>query len=171
MPQVGAFEAGSAPSPQRWRRFPFRQRSLIMGALTTPNSFFDEILQGLPGGFYLKPLHGDPLPAPGNIKINVKESAEAYTVQAEIPGVDKNDIQVSVDHNIVTLRAEIKQFDKNSSNERLLREERYYGSVSRSFQLASDIDESKVKARYEQGVLNLTLPKKEMAASRRISVE
>lgn len=142
-----------------------------MSALTTSSSLFDEFLRGLPGGFYLKPLHGDPLPAPGSIKIDVKEAAEAYTVQAEIPGVDKSDIHVSVDRNLVTLRAEIKQFDKKSDNERLLHEERYYGSVSRSFQLGSEIDEAKVKARYEQGVLTLTLPKKETAGSRRINVE
>lgn len=142
-----------------------------MGALTTGGSLFDDLFRGLPGGYYLRPLHGDPLPAPGSIKIDVKETAEGYSVQAELPGVDKNDIQISVERDLVTLSAQIKQRDQQSRDEKLLREERYYGSVSRSFRLPCAVDEDKVQARYEHGVLHLNLPKKEAAAGRRIRID
>jgi HSP20 family protein len=81
-------------------------------------------------------------------------------VQAEVPGVAKDDIQVSVDGSIVTVRAEVKQEDTQSKDDKLLRSERYFGSVSRAFQLPQDVDESQAKAKYDNGVLTLTLPKK-----------
>jgi HSP20 family protein len=123
-------------------------------------------------GFYIKPLHGDGLPTPAQIKVDVKESGDAYTVQAEIPGVPKEDIQVAVEGNVVSLRAEIKQQDSSSADEKTLRSERYYGAVSRSFQLASDIDQTQAKAKYDNGVLTLTLPKKQaLSGAQRLTIE
>jgi HSP20 family protein len=107
------------------------------------------LLQGCRPGFFVKPLHGDPLPSPAQIRIDVKEAPDAYTVQAEIPGVSKEDIHVVIDGPVVTLRAEVKQQDSRTQDEKVLRTERYYGSVARSFQLASDIDNEKSKAKYE----------------------
>jgi HSP20 family protein len=102
----------------------------------------------------------------------VKESGDAYTVQAEIPGVPKEDIQVAVEGNVVSLRAEIKQQDSSSADEKTLRSERYYGAVSRSFQLASDIDQTQAKAKYDNGVLTLTLPKKQaLSGAQRLTIE
>jgi HSP20 family protein len=59
-----------------------------------------------PPVFYVRPLHGDPLPSPAQIKVDVKETDKGYTVQAEVPGVSKDEIHVSLDGNVVTLRAE-----------------------------------------------------------------
>ena len=92
-------------------------------------------------------------------------------MHAEIPGVNKEDIQVSIEGNVVTLHTEIKQQDKQTEGEKVLRSERYYGAVSRSFQLPADIDEAAAKARYENGVLLLTLPKKISSAPQRLVVE
>ena len=118
------------------------------------------------------PLHGDPLPAPSQIKIDVKENNDAYTVTAEIPGVPKEDIHVGIEGNVVTLRAEVKQQDSTSEDERVLRTERFYGAVARSFQLGQDIDQAQAKAKYENGVLTLTLPKKVVAPStQRLTIE
>jgi HSP20 family protein len=72
---------------------------------------------------------------------------------------------------VVTLRAEIKQQDSQSQDEKVLRTERYYGAVARSFQLATDIDNEKSKAKYENGVLTLTLPKKVALAGQRLNIE
>ena len=113
----------------------------------------------------------DPLPTPAQIRVDVKESDKAYTVHAEVPGVSKDEIHVSIDGNVVTLRAEIKQADTQTSDEKVLRSERYYGAVARSFQLASDIDQAQAKAKYENGVLTLTLPKKAAGGSQRLAIE
>ena len=144
----------------------------LMNALMTRGGLFDDFLRDVAPGFYIKPLHGDALPTPAQIKVDVKESGDAYTVQAEIPGVPKEDIQVAVEGNVVSLRAEVKQQDSTSQDEKMLRSERYYGAVSRSFQLASDIDQTQAKAKYDNGVLTLTLPKKQaMSGAQRLTIE
>jgi HSP20 family protein len=143
-----------------------------MNALMTRGGLFDDFFRDVAPGFYIKPLHGDALPTPAQIKVDVKESGDAYTVQAEIPGVPKEDIQVAVEGNVVSLRAEVKQQDSTSQDEKTLRSERYYGAVSRSFQLASDIDQAQAKAKYDNGVLTLTLPKKQaMSGAQRLTIE
>lgn len=140
-----------------------------MNSLIARSGLFDDFFKDVAPGFYVKPLHGDPLPA--QIKVDVKEAPGAYTVQAEIPGVAKEDIHVTIDGNVVTLRAEIKQEDRQREDEKVLRSERYYGAVSRSFQLPVDIDKAAAKARYDSGVLQLTLPKKSSVAGQRLTIE
>jgi len=142
-----------------------------MNSLIARSGLFDDFFKDVAPGFFVKPLHGDPLPSPAQIRIDVKEAADAYTVQAEIPGVTKEDIHVVIDGPVVTLRAEVKQQDSQTQEEKVLRTERYYGSVARSFQLASDIDSDKAKARYENGVLTLTLPKKASLAGQRLLID
>lgn len=142
-----------------------------MNSLTTRGSLFDDFFRDVAPGFYVRPLHGDALPAPAQIKVDVKESDKAYTVQAEVPGVAKEDIHVSLDGNVVTLRAEVKQQDSQTKDEKVLRTERYYGAVSRSFQLPQDIDQNQAKARYDSGVLTLTLPKKVSGGSQRLAID
>ncbi|MCI4441652.1 heat shock protein Hsp20 [Tibeticola sediminis] len=142
-----------------------------MSSLMTRGNLFDDLFRDLAPAFYVRPLHGDPLPSPAQIKVDVKEDDRAYTVQAEIPGVNKDDINVSIDGNLVTLRAEIKQEDRKTEGEKVLRTERYYGAVARSFQLAQDIDASQAKAKYENGILTLTLPKKAANNAQRLTIE
>ena len=142
-----------------------------MNSLITRGSLFDDFFRDVAPGFYVKPLHGDPLPTPAQIKVDVKESDKAYTVLAEVPGVSKEDIHVSLDGSVVTLRAEVKQQDSQSRDEKVLRTERYYGAVSRSFQLPQDIDQTQAKARYDNGVLALTLPKKLAGGSQRLAID
>ena len=142
-----------------------------MNSLMTRGSLFDDFFKDVAPGFFVKPLHGDPLPSASQIRIDVKETDKDFTVQADIPGVSKEDIHVSVEGSIVTLRAEIRQQDRQTEGEKVLRTERYYGEVSRSFQRPSDIDEANAKARYDNGVLCLTLPKKISSAPQRLTVE
>ena len=142
-----------------------------MNALINRGSLFDDFFRDVAPGFYVKPLHGDPLPTPERIKVDVKENDRMYTVQAEVPGVAKDDIHVSLDGNVVTLRAEVKQQDSQSTEEKVLRTERYYGAVSRSFQLPMEIDQAQAKAKYDNGVLTLTLPKKLSGGSQRLVID
>ena len=142
-----------------------------MSALMTRGGLFDELFRDMSPSFLLRPLHGDPLPSPAQIKVDVTENDKAYTVQAEVPGVSKDEIHVSLDGNVVTLRAEVKQEDRQGSDEKVLRSERYYGAVSRSFQLPMDIDQAQAKAKYDNGVLTLTLPKKLANGSQRLTIE
>ena len=103
--------------------------------------------------------------------MDVKETDAAYTVEAEMPGVKKQDIQVSIDGSTITLSAEIRQEDTETKDKKVLRSERYYGAVSRSVQLAHEIDQSLAKAHYDQGVLTLILPKKQMSASKHLKID
>ncbi|MEW6694817.1 18 kDa heat shock protein [Tepidimonas thermarum] len=132
-------------------------------------SLFDEFFRDLAPGFYIRPLHGEPLPQ--QIKVDISESDQAYTISAELPGVSKDAIHVTVENNVVTLSAEVRQEDVKRDGDKVLHSERYYGQVSRSFALPSDVDEATASARYENGVLTLTLPKKAAVAGKRIRVE
>ena len=140
-----------------------------MNGLITRSGLFDDFFKDVAPGFYVKPLHGDPLPA--QIKVDVKETPAAYTVEAEIPGVSREDIHVTIEGPVVTLRAEVRQMDGQSDGERVLRSERFFGSVARSFQMPQDLDESSAKAKYDNGVLRLTLPKKAAVAGQRLNIE
>ena len=142
-----------------------------MNALVSRSGLFDDFFKDFAPAFYVRPLHGDALPEPSQIKIDVKEDDAAYTVHAEVPGVPKEDINVSIDGNVVSLRAEVRQHDQKKDGEKLLRSERYYGSVARSFQLPVEVDAAQAKARYDNGVLTLTLPKKLEGKVQRLAVE
>ena len=142
-----------------------------MNSLVTRGSLFDDFFKDFAPGFYVRPLHGDGLPTPSQIKIDVKEDDAAYTVQAEVPGVPKEDINVSIDGNVVSLRAEVRQHDEKMEGEKVLRSERYYGAVARSFQLPVDVDATQAKAKYDNGVLTLTLPKKQGNKTQRLTID
>jgi HSP20 family protein len=104
--------------------------------------------------------------------VDVKEVADAFILEAEIPGVAKENIDVDIDNKIVTIRAYISQIDGQKGEEhKVLRTERYYGEVSRSFQLSTEIDKDSSKARYEQGILTLTLNKKQKTVNQRLIIE
>ena len=106
------------------------------------------------------------------MRVDVTESDGAYKVKADIPGVKKEDINVRIDGNVVQIDAEAKREKEEKGNgDKVLRSERYFGAVSRTFSLADDIDEDKVEAKYADGVLSLTLPKKAAVASKKIAVQ
>jgi len=142
-----------------------------MNSMISRGSLFDDFLRDVAPAFYVRPLHGDGLPQPSQIRIDVKEDDAGYSVQAELPGVPKEDIQVSVDGAVVTLRAEVQQRDEKKDREKLLRSERYFGSVARSFQLPMEVDAAKAKAKYDNGVLTIALPKKLEGKVQRLAVE
>jgi len=105
------------------------------------------------------------------MRIDVSENAQGYTVKADIPGVKKEDINVRVEGNIVQIDAESRSEKETKEGDKVLRSERHYGTISRSFSLGQDVDASKVQAKYADGVLNLTLPTKAPANPSRISIQ
>ena len=128
---------------------------------------FDDIFRG----FFVRPVEmGSPTEAP-TIKVDVKEKGGDYLVHAELPGIRKEDIHVNIDGPTVSIIAERKQEKDVKEGERTLRTERYFGKVSRSFQLGQDIDEDKSSAKFNDGVLELTLPKKSAAAAKRLAIQ
>jgi HSP20 family protein len=127
-----------------------------MANLTRYDPFGD--LDDMFKGLMLRPVRFEqPVP---QIKIDVKENGGAYVVRADIPGVKKEDIKVDVEGNMVSISAEVKEEKEQKEGGRVIRSERYYGSMSRSFSLGQDVDEKTAKAKYTDGVLELTLPKK-----------
>ena len=121
-------------------------------------------------GFMLRPVfHG--LEAEPEIRIEISEADKAYTVKADIPGVKKEDIQVSIDGNHVSISAEVKHEKEEKEGKKLVRSERYYGRQYRSFSLAHDVDEAKAEAEYSDGVLKLILPKKPGAEVKKLTIK
>ncbi|MGE5621763.1 MAG: Hsp20/alpha crystallin family protein [Bacillota bacterium] len=104
------------------------------------------------------------------IRMDVTESEQAYTVKAEIPGVNKEDIKVDIHGNQVSISAESKRESEERQGETVVRSERYYGQQYRSFSLPCEIDDAKAEARYRDGVLELSLPKKAGNGGRKLSV-
>ena len=122
-------------------------------------------------GFFVRPVELGDAPAMPAVKMDVKEQEGAFTVHAELPGVKKEDIHVTVDGNHVSISAEVKQEKEVKEGERVLRSERYFGKVSRSFQLGQEIDDTKAAAKFNEGVLELTLPKRAASPNKRLTVE
>jgi HSP20 family protein len=128
---------------------------------------FDDFFRG----FFVRPVEMGEMGNAPAVRIDVKEQAENYVVHAEMPGVRKEDIHVSVEGPLVSISAERKQEKEVKEGEKLLRSERYFGKVSRSFQLGTDIDDARASAKFADGVLELTLPKKAATAVKRLAID
>ena len=102
--------------------------------------------------------------------VEVVEDEKAYAVHAELPGVTRDDIHVTIDGNDVAISAEVKNQREDRSEGRVLRSERYYGKLYRAFQLADAIDEGAAEAKYADGVLELRLPKKAVTSAKRLEI-
>lgn len=110
-----------------------------------------------------------PMAAEPTIAIEVQEMDNAYLVAAELPGVKKEDIDISITGNQVTLNAECKQ-EKMAAEAKEWCSERWYGKVSRTIQLPLEIEETNADATYVDGLLHLTLPKKASSMAKRLEI-
>jgi len=120
--------------------------------------------------FAMRPLWRTGMELEPQIKMDVKEMDGEYRIDVEIPGAKKDDIHVTVDGNRVSITCEVKQEKDVKEGEKLIRCERSYGMASRSFNLADEVDQNKVQAKYNNGLLELTLPKKAGATRKEISI-
>jgi HSP20 family protein len=139
-----------------------------MSNLTRYDPFSMEPVSDLFHGLF-RPLRGiatgDDAPL-ADMKLDVTENESTYTIKAELPGVDKKDIDV----NTVSISAKVERNKELKEGERVLRRERYSGAISRSFSLASEVDEATAAAQYQDGVLSVTLPKKVLSAQKRLEI-
>lgn len=130
------------------------------------NPFGDDFLKGFSWRPVLRQVEeGEP-----TMRLDVTEDDKAYTVKAEIPGVGKEDIDIRIEGNQVSIEAEVKKESEQKEGSKVIRRERYYGRVARAFTLAQAVDEDKAEARYDKGLLVLTLPKKAGEQGRKLAV-
>ena len=125
----------------------------------------DELFRG-----FFKPVRVEGPPTPIMIKMDVTETENGYLIHSEIPGVNKEDIDVAVEGNQVAITAEVRQEWEKKEGDRMLRNERYFGNIYRSFTLPAELDESASVATYNNGVLELKLVKKAAAPGKRLAV-
>jgi HSP20 family protein len=131
----------------------------------------NELVDDLFKGFFVRPVSFEGRGEAPRMKVDVAEQDGAYSITAELPGVRKEDIQVTIDGAQVSLSAECKREKEVRQDERLLHTERSYGKVSRSFSLPQEVDEARAEAKFRDGVLELTLPKKAAAARKQITIQ
>lgn len=106
-----------------------------------------------------------------DIRVDVVEKDGSFKVRADLPGVKKEDINVRIDGNLVQIDAQtLDEKEFKGDGGKVVRSERYCGSVSRAFTLSQDVDEAKATAKYENGILTLELPKKATSASKRLTI-
>lgn len=102
--------------------------------------------------------------------VDIHETENNFVVKADVPGINKDDIQIDLKDNTLTIKGE-KKFENKSSKDNYIRVERSYGSFVRSFVLPQNVDGGKITATYKEGVLEVTLPKKEESKPKQIKVE
>ena len=132
---------------------------------------FDDTIDDLFRGFFVRPISYEGANGAAQFRVDVSENDSAYTLRAEIPGVKKNEINVSIDGDTVAISAEVKNDKDVKNGERVLRTERYYGKVYRAFTLGQPVDEASAAAKYAEGVLELTLPKKAAVQAKRVTIQ
>ena len=133
----------------------------------------NELMDDFFKGYFVRPMvyEGDARGTALRMKVDVAESNGAYIVTAEIPGIRKEDVQITIDGAQVTLTAEVKREREASAEERVLHAERVFGKLTRSFTLPQEVDEQTAQAKLRDGVLELTLPKKAAASRKTITVQ
>jgi len=137
----------------------------------TRYSPFDEAFDDLFRGFFVRPLSFEAPASAAQFCVDVSEDEKAYQIRAEIPGVKKEDINVTIDGDTVAISAEVKNEKEVKNGERVLRSERHYGKLYRAFTLGQAVEEVGTSAKYSNGVLELTLPKKAAAQAKRVTIQ
>lgn len=141
-----------------------------MASLARYSYPLDETFDDLFKGFFVRPMAFENQPQV-QVRMDVKEDDGAYVVQAEIPGVKKDDINVTINGNQVAITAEVKREREDKQGEKILRSERYYGKLYRAFSLAQDVDEASAQAKYTEGMLELRLPKKAVVSAKKLAIQ
>jgi HSP20 family protein len=128
---------------------------------------FDNLFRGVPMWI---PAPERRAAQPAQFRMDVTENDREYQVLAELPGVKKEEISITINGNEVSVSAEVKQEKVIKNGDTVLCAERSYGTIKRAFSLGQEVDEALAQAKYNEGVLELTLPKKTAAAAKRLAV-
>lgn len=152
-------ERGALFAHDPFVNFRNEMNGLIERAFGRGFGFFDVPTLGRLGNGFVMP------------SIDLHEGETAYTLTAELPGLDEKDVELNVHDGVLTLKGE-KRYEKASGEENARMVERHYGSFERSFTLPSSVDEAKIDAKFDKGVLKVTMPKNPNAApvGRRIEI-
>ena len=126
---------------------------------------YDELFRG-----FFRPARLEGAASPVTIKLDVSETNSGYVVHSEMPGVKRDDIAVAIAGNQVTITGEVKQQWEKTEGDTILRSERYFGNIYRSFTLPAELEESACEATYENGILELKLVRKAAAPERRLAI-
>lgn len=145
-----------------------RPRSNQMGEMVRAGGGFPG-LEDFFRGFSLAPVLRDLEPTQ-RMRVDVEETDQAYIMRADVPGVNREDITVSIEGNTVSIKTNIEE-QRTDQQANMLRSERIVGEEFRSFTMPQEIDESKAEAKTENGVLILTLPKKSGGGGRKLTVQ
>jgi len=143
---------------------------MIMATLTRLDEAFDDLLRG----FFVRPVAFEGNRAEQHVapfRVDVSENEQGFTIRAELPGVKKEDINISIDADEVAISAESRNEKEVKDGDRVLRTERYYGKLHRAFQLGQAVDENAASAKYADGVLELMLPKKAATQAKRVVIQ
>ena len=141
----------------------WRPRGSLFDVRGEVNRLFDSFLPDFP-------WRGDVLEGSWIPKVDISETNGELAVAAELPGLNRDDVSIRIENNVLTLKGEKKQEEENKATN-YHRIERNYGAFSRSFSLPSTVDASKVRAAFRDGVLTITLPKTEEAKGKEIPIE
>ncbi|MCD6115979.1 Hsp20/alpha crystallin family protein [bacterium] len=101
--------------------------------------------------------------------IDIAENEKSYEIKADVPGMKKKDISISFKDNILTISGE-KREEKEDTGKNFFKKERVYGKFQRSFRIPQDVDPEKIKAKYEDGVLTVEVPKAEISKPKEIAI-
>lgn len=143
---------------------------LIQGPRRNAWSPLNDDLDTLFEGFFRPLRRSQDLAEPMIPAIDVTERENDYVVRADMPGVNKDNIDITLTDGVLTISAEVKEEHEEKDGERLLRQERRCGKYTRSLQLGTQVDDKKVKANYKDGVLEIVLPKAEEVKPKRIAI-
>jgi HSP20 family protein len=131
--------------------------------LTELNQFFDKLLKSQLDSSFVDT--GTWAPA-----VDIKEEPNRFLVTADIPGVEKNDIHISLENSLLTIHGE-RKISKSEDKDGYSRIERVQGQFYRRFNLPQSVDESKIDASYKSGVLKISIPKKEPHKGKKIEIK
>jgi HSP20 family protein len=115
-------------------------------------------------------MFSEPSTRPWTPPVDILETENDLVLKADVPGIDLRDIEIKIENGTLTIKGE-RKFEGNAGDQGYHRIERNYGTFARSFALPDSVDTEKVKAEYKNGVLTVTLPKKDVAKPRTVKVE
>ncbi|HSH42920.1 MAG TPA: Hsp20/alpha crystallin family protein [Arenicellales bacterium] len=142
------------------------QSRSLWGSFDEFDNLFDDFWRPLRAGRSGPVANGAFAPA-----LDVTESDNEYRVRADLPGVKKEDLDISMQDGVLTINAETRYEDEEKEKGRIIRQERRYGKFVRSMRFGDTVDVDNIKAEYKDGVLNLVLPKAEQVRPKRIDVQ
>jgi HSP20 family protein len=146
----------------------YRPRSLEDQFGRMVESIFEDLIAPVAQAAALSRISEDGTISP---RIDISENEKAYTIKAEMPGAKKEDVKVSIDGQRVTIEADVKREEEKREGENAVMTERTVRKYVRSFMLPTEVDDSAADARLEDGILTLTLPKKQAAAAKRLTIQ